>query len=58
MKNPLDNFDPYKDNINIEDYIIDEDEEPDEEYELNEFNSVPTVNKLNGSYGYDDEQWD
>lgn len=50
------NFDAYNDDLELDEYRLETDE--DFEDDINEFNSVPTVNRLNGSYGYDDEQWD
>lgn len=54
--NNIQGFDPYNDNIDLADFAFDDDNNIEE---INEFNSVPTVNRLNGgNYKYDDEQWD
>lgn len=56
----MNEFDPYRFDNEIITYDNDDDEdlsECDEEWELNEFNSVPSADKLNGYHGYNDEQW-
>lgn len=47
-------FDPYNDDLELDQYKLD----VDDAFEEEEDNYVPTINNINGSYGYDDEQWD
>ena len=47
-------FDPYADDLNLEDYVIDEDDVIDD----GEDAYIPSLNSISGgNYKYDDEQW-
>ena len=46
-------FDPYDDDINLEDYVIDDDAIDDDEDSY-----IPSLSSISGgNYKYDDEQW-
>lgn len=48
-------FDPYDDNLNLEDYVIDDDDVIDDD---EDGTYIPSLNSISGgNYKYDDEQW-